>query len=147
MGSADGGDASRRLDELEALVQRLRRDLEDLASLQVSEPAGGSPGVSGPQEEPRRSPVFPAADAWVQEFLLPTFQRPFGGELRWCSEWKTHPEAVLRLEAMWRAWEMLTAEDGLGLSVWLLSHFDPSFSVLTSRSGPFARCALDRHSS
>ena len=144
MGSADGGDASRRLDELDAHVQRLRRDLEDLASLQTSEPVGGSPGVSGP-EEPRRSPVFSAADAWVQGFLLPTFQRPFGGELRWCSEWQTHPEAVLRLEAMWRAWEVLTDEDGLGLSVWLLSHFDPSFSVLTSRSGPFARCTGERH--
>lgn len=137
---------ARRLDEIDALLQRIAKDVEDLASLRQPPGGGLDAGSASNSEAGPSDPVFPSADRWVADYLLEVFQRSYGGELRWCAQWQDHPEATLRLEAMWRAWEVLQAQEGLGLSVWLLSHFDPNFLMLTSRTGPFARCTPDRHS-
>jgi len=146
MSSEAPRDHEARLADLDARLTRLTSDVEDLASLTGTDDdaarttAAGAEPVGLPVP-----PVFTSVEAWTGEFMVGIFQRPFGGEVRWCSTWREHPEAVLRLEAMWRAWEVLHQDDGLGLSRWLLNHFDPSFVVLTSRSGPFARCTVDRH--
>ena len=40
------------------------------------------------------------------EHLLPTHVRNVDGRAaKWCFEWYFHPEAVSRVEALWRAWE------------------------------------------
>lgn len=145
MSSPAGRDHEVRLADLDARLTRLTSDVEDLASLTGKEDGSASPAAEDRAIGLPVPPVFTSVDAWVDGFMAGVFRRPFGGEVRWCTSWRSHPEAVLRLEAMWRAWEVLQQDDGLGLSRWLLNHFDPSFAVLTNRSGPFARCAVDRH--
>ena len=73
------------------------------------------------------------------------FARPVGGEIRWCSHWAEHPEALTRLEALWRAWETLRLDPNLGIATWLTNYLDPQLVALTSRAGTFAQCTPDRH--
>lgn len=105
----------------------------------MTEPISAHQAADGPE------PYFASAVDWAHAFLLPTFIRPIGGSIRWCDQWADHPEAVLRLEAMWQAWEVLRLEGGLGMSVYLLHHLDPGLAALTSSTGAFARCTPDRH--
>ena len=75
------------------------------------------------------------------------FARSVGGDVRWCSEWRKHPEALTRLEALWRSWEALRLDPNLGIATWLTSYLDPQLVALTSRAGVFAQCTPDRHTS
>lgn len=56
---------------------------------------------------------------------------------RWSAQWWQSPEAQMRLDAMWRAYESLANDPATGLSVWLKDHFDPHMRELTSENGPF----------
>ena len=77
--------------DLDELAHRaLERELLDLA-----EPAG---------------PYFATLPEWIEQWLLPVYRRSVRGHERvWCPEWWRHPEAVARLDALWRAWEHLQA--------------------------------------
>lgn len=127
---------STRIDELAATVAGLTRDLEDLSAALLP----GELSTSAPV-----TPAFSTLEDWVTGFFLPTFRRQFGGELRWCTRWHDHPEALLRLEALWRSWEALRLDPTLGIATWLTNYADPQLAVLLHRSGTFASCALDRH--
>lgn len=128
-----------RIDDLDAALARLTGDVDILGLALAGAGGGGQPPTDAP------APVYETADEWVQAFFLPTFVRPIGGAIRWCATWDRHSEALLRLEAMWRAWEVLRLDGGLGMSTWLLHHLDPGLAALTSRTGPFAQCTPDRH--
>ena len=132
---------SAHLHRLEVQVGRLSRDLDDVRAALDSREAPSAPGVETVLSER----AFATSVDWAHAFLLPTFIRPVGGQIRWCEQWSQHPEAVLRLEAMWRAWESMRLEDGTGMSVYLLHHLDPGLTALTAPTGPFARCTPDRH--
>lgn len=132
---------SARLDELDAALARLTSDVDDLGAAQGAGVAASLPETDAPVPEP----FFDTVDEWLRAFFLPTFIRPIGGDIRWCTHWDQHAEALLRLEAMWRAWEVLRLDGGLGMSIWLLHHLDAGLAALTSRSGPFAQCTPDRH--
>ncbi len=132
------------LDGLDAQVRHLAEHVDQLrtrldhhdartAHDQVGEAAGAG------------EPVFATGTEWATGFLLPTFVRPVGGAIRWCQHWADHDEALLRIEAMWRAWEALRLNPGTGMSVYLLHHLDPGLAALTATTGPFARCTPDRH--
>lgn len=60
-------------------------------------------------------------------------------------EWYKRPEALIRMEAIWRAWEHLRTEPALGISTWWLNHADPHMRVLIDKEGPFKKCAYDGH--
>jgi len=129
---------STRVDELAATVAGLSRDLGDIST-------GLLPGeLSTPAPV---TPAFSALEDWVTGFFLPTFRRQFGGELRWCAQWHDHPEALLRLEALWRSWEALRLDPTLGIATWLTNYADPQLAALLHRSGTFASCTTDRHAS
>jgi hypothetical protein len=52
--------------------------------------------------------VYGSAEEFLPEQLLPTDVRDVDGRAaKWCIEWYYHPEAVTRVEALWRAWEPL----------------------------------------
>lgn len=88
---------------------------------------------------------YPAVDVWVAEFLAPTYRRHIDGRNRhWCPHWWRHPEAVTRLEALWRAWEHLRLDPATGMSVWFRDHADPHLAVLLDPDGPFKYCTPDR---
>jgi len=89
---------------------------------------------------------YPALPAFVENFLAPTYRRSLSAHtMTWCAEWWQHPEAMIRLDALWRAWEHLRLEPALGISVWLRDHADHHMRVLLSTEGPFHGCTPDRH--
>jgi hypothetical protein len=133
---------SGRLDDLTAQLARVERDVQDLSA---SASLGGLTG-SAPSGQALSEQVYDSVDEWVHDYYLPTFVRPIGGEIRWCAEWQRHQEAVVRFEAMWRSWEALRLDGGIGMSTWLINHLDPNAAMLLSRTGPFAQCTPDRHS-
>ncbi|MEO5316241.1 DUF4913 domain-containing protein [Pseudarthrobacter sp. CC12] len=63
--------------------------------------------------------------------MLPTYVRDVDGRAaKWCIEWYFHPEAVSRVEALWRAWEHLRLDGSTGISVWFKDHADHHMYVL-----------------
>ncbi|MGW7679569.1 DUF4913 domain-containing protein [Kribbella sp. NPDC054772] len=89
-------------------------------------------------------PSFPDLEAWVHEFFVLTFGR--GPEqARWCAMWWDHPEAVLRLSALWRTWETASLDPVYGIAGWIHDHLDPNLAVLFGAEGPFAQCADGQH--
>ena len=90
--------------------------------------------------------AFPDFQTWVGEWLTAIIQRPFKSGSTWCPEWWEHPEAVARLDALWRAWEAARIEGGSGMSYWWTMHFDSHFAVLSDDTrGPFAACKDQVH--
>lgn len=128
-----------RLLELEAQIARLSGDLADLAAALTAPGTDDRPTVDDPV------PVYPTLTDWVEQYFCVNFARSIGGETRWCPRWAEHPEAVIRLEALWRSWETLRLDANLGIATWLTSFLDPQLTGLMSRSGPFNACNSSQH--
>jgi hypothetical protein len=124
-----------RVGDVEADVARLADELTDVAA---------GLGNSAPTDA-SSEPMYESLDDWVTEYFAPTFGRPLGGEHRWCRRWQEHAEAVGRLEALWRSWEVLRLDPGLGMATWLVNHLDPQLNRLLDRQGPFGQCSPERH--
>ncbi|WP_405404574.1 DUF4913 domain-containing protein [Streptomyces sp. NBC_01104] len=109
---------------------------------------GGSPG---PEEgappsvgdDSAEDMLFRSVDRFYEEYLAEVVRRRVDGvHLAWCAQWWTHPEAIARIAAMWRAFEYLRHDASLGMSHWWLHHADPHLAVLMDpRTGPFVLCA------
>ena len=111
-------------------------------------PAGGAAG-SEPGGGPPPAPglVFASTEEWVDGYLLVMYRRAVSGTATtWCAQWWRHPEAVVRLQALWRAWEYLRLEPAMGMSVWLRDHCDQHMAQLLSADGPFKGCKPAQHS-
>lgn len=92
------------------------------------------------------NPQYPNVEAWVRDYLLPSFPRPSGelgaaGRWRWCEQWWRHDEAVTILTALWYGWEH-SAVQVLGMLDWLprLYHLMPT---LAGDDGPFRLCSAE----
>jgi len=94
------------------------------------------------EHEDREPDLFyGSVEQFVMEKLRHQFKRRVGtrsGSNVWAKDWWNHPEAVSRLEALWRAWEHLRQDPALGMSVWWRDHADYHMNVLLSENGPFA---------
>jgi hypothetical protein len=116
-------------------------DLDDDAL----EPAAAPPSPAG---DPAPAPTlyYPTVEAFVHQLLAPTFRRHLDGgrTSTWCPQWWRHPEGILRLEALWRAWEFLRLDPATGMSVWLRDHADHHMAVLMSHDGPFKGCSSEK---
>ena len=84
---------------------------------------------------------YGSTDEFVREFLVVSYRREVSpkGDFRWDPRWWMHPEAVARLDALWRAWEHFRQDPATGMSVWWRDHADHHMSVLLSPVGPFAK--------
>lgn len=103
----------------------------------------GGPPVHVP--EPAPALVYRSVTEFVGGLLAPTYYRKIDGRTAtWCPEWPRHPEAVVRLEALWRAWEHLRHDPALGMSVWLRDHLDHHLPILLDVTGPFRGCSPER---
>jgi hypothetical protein len=103
--------------------------------------AGDARGGSAPT--PTR---YPTVDAWVQNWLLVFYRRPVRGrQLTWCPEWWRHPEAKLRLTALWQTWEAMRLEPPFGMADWLRVHCDHHMPILMSPDGPLKGCEPEHH--
>lgn len=158
------------LAELQARIVSLERDVTELGSvldeLQTEE-LPDPPDAPHPTSPPPAPPATHASDdghkdgdgdvepvvpfygsllEFVTEGFAPVYCRATSPTVRWCASWWDHAEALYRLEALWRSWELYRLEPRLGIASWLRDYLDPQLSVLTSATGPFAQCTDDRHS-
>jgi Domain of unknown function (DUF4913) len=92
-------------------------------------------------------PRFENLVAWVAGYFAPTFGRlaRSSAASAWCARWWDHPEAVLRLDALWCTWEVAAAAEGGDLSEWIRLNLDPNLAALASPDGPFAACTAEHH--
>jgi Domain of unknown function (DUF4913) len=108
---------------------------------------------AGNQAAPKTSPqkatsknattlVFGSVDEFVREYLRHVYKRRIDGRRRvWDAQWWRSDEAVIRLEALWRAWEHLRLDPATGMSVWWRDHADHHMPLLLDPDGPFANAA------
>ena len=90
--------------------------------------------------------AYESVEDWVSRYLLVMYRRAVSGTgTTWCPQWWRHPEAVVRLEALWRAWEYLRKDPSTGMSVWLRDHCDPHMTQLLSADGPLKGCKPRQH--
>jgi len=92
-------------------------------------------------------PLFPNVFAFVVDHLAHVYEREAAkmSTFRWCARWYEHPEAVSRLEGLWKAFEALRLDPTVGASTWWRDHADPAMSALSSGNGPFRQCTPDQH--
>lgn len=90
-------------------------------------------------QTPSPAPHFSNVDAFVREYLVHVYRRKVGERAtrRWSARWWESPEALTRLEALWRAWEQLRLDPNMGMSVWFRDHADYHMGVLMDPDGPF----------
>ena len=105
--------------------------------------AGARAAINQLLAEPPPEPGlrYRTVDEFVRNLVIPVFRRNVGprAENRWSARWWESAEAIMRLEAMWRAWEALRNDPATGISHWLRDHADHHMAVLLSPTGPFAR--------
>ena len=105
--------------------------------------AGARAAINQLLAEPPLEPGlrYRSVDEFVRALVIPVFRRNVGprAEARWSARWWESAEAIMRLEAMWRAWEALRHDPATGISGWLRDHADHHMAVLLSPTGPFAR--------
>ena len=117
-------------------------DLDLDADLDVDPMDAGTAAAAAP------TTFYPNVAEFVAGFWAPLYAREWDAmdrERKWCSRWWLHVEAVVRLEAAWKAWEALRLDPGTGASVWLHDHADPCIAALTKPHGTFHRCGPDTH--
>lgn len=120
------------VDVAEAAAQRAERSLDRKRA------AAAEVAMAGPAEEQEPAQLrYKNVEEFVTEHLASLFRRK---PRTWCPAWWNHPEAVVRLDALWTSWEQLRLEAGTGMSVWLRDHYDHHMSVLTSDDGPLMGC-------
>jgi hypothetical protein len=118
-------------------IDRLERVESDLAILQ-SVVASGLPA-----EKPEDREYSGSVGLWVDRWLLPRIERQLtigDAGVRWCSRWREHPEAYVRLEALRDAWTEARLGPGSAMASWWIEKVDPTLRTLFASDGPFARC-------
>ena len=89
----------------------------------------------------RPTSAFPDSATWVSLWLCPNLEREIKRTFEGCPSWWDHPEAVQRIEALWRAWESLRLDGGTGMNTWWVDHADPQLAQLCNPDiGPFGHC-------
>jgi hypothetical protein len=93
-------------------------------------------------DDPAPELIYGSVDEFVREYLRHMYTRPVGpgnARYRWAADWWRYPEAVARLEGLWRSWEHLRLDPATGASVWWRDHADHHMNLLLSPDGPFAK--------
>jgi hypothetical protein len=105
---------------------------EDDAATPVAAPAADEQ-TTGPQL------YYGNVSEFVDQFLRHAYRRKTSGRGApwWSGDWWANDEAVMRLEALWRAWEFLRLDPATGMSVWWRDHVDHHMPVLMGDNGPF----------
>ena len=91
-------------------------------------------------EEEAPALYYGSVDEFLREYLRSAYRRRIDGRHRmWAARWWEYDEAVIRLEALWRAWEELRLDPATGGSIWWRDHADHHMPILMSPDGPFAQ--------
>lgn len=142
--------AERTRDRAAADVEKIAGEVEEAKANAAQETTGDSetpPDPGGKTAAQEDSPlVYQSTEEFLHEHLLPLYNRIIDSRNgKWCRQWFLHPEAVSRVEALWRAWEHFRLDPATGMSVWWRDHADPHMAVLLSQKGPFHPCNNGRH--
>ena len=103
-------------------------------------------GMAEPAEQSSPPPMFDSLEEWVHGWLLPLYRRSLDGSaVTFCREWWRHPEAYLRLDALWKSWEFMRRKPGTGMAVWMRDYCDYHMGVLMREQGTFKGCTIESH--
>lgn len=122
-------------------------ELPDDAADGDEDTAAAAAAASGDSETPAApEPEFRSVYEFVETHLVLLYARKVKSkqDRRWCPRWFEHPEAVSRLEALWRAYESLRLDPATGMSVWWRDHADHHMRALFAPDGAFEGCSADR---
>lgn len=135
-------------DDDQALVNKYREQLRELAERTKNgnatpddEEANGSL-IAGLGE-----PFYADLESWVIGYYCVVFARRLSATHRWCPQWKEHHEVVVRMEALWRTWEIARLRDELGIAEWLRAELDHHAPIIHASDGPFTGCVDGEHRS
>ena len=119
---------------LAALRVRAQAATAAAVSEHVAQDGSGAPA---PSDEPTLH--YGSVDEFVREHLRVVYRPRVDGKNRiWSAQWWKYPEARIRLEGIWRAWEFLRLDPATGMSVWWRDHADYHLNVLMSpTTSPF----------
>ena len=93
-------------------------------------------------EEPVPQLFYGSSDEFMRDRLRYMYSRrvgPGNASFRWAANWWHYPEALARIDALWRAWEHLRLDGATGSSTWWIEHADHHMPILLSTEGPFAK--------
>jgi hypothetical protein len=130
----------------QAIVEEYRAQLRELAARTKTDSAE-------PDEERLRSlsnldePFYADLESWVTDYYSVVFARRLSATTRWCPHWNEHHEVAVRMEALWRTWEIARLRDELGIAEWLRSELDHHAQIIHAPDGPFAGCVDGEHRS
>ena len=98
------------------------------------EPTEEEPGESEPKL------VYGSPVEFFAEYLRRVYVRQIKPpQACWEARWWENPEALIRMEALWRSWEHLRLDPATGMSVWFRDHLEPHMASLMRSEGPFGR--------
>lgn len=134
------------------LIEELRARAATAAEAAVKEQVEANeaePAGDVDDAEPAEHALYyGSVDEFVREYLCKVYRRRVDGrgtQRVWAAEWWRYPEALIRLEALWRAWEKLRQDASMGMSVWWRDHADHHMAVLLDPSGPFGKATGDEN--
>ena len=88
-------------------------------------------------------PQFKSVYEFVDRFLVTAYPTTAvrADDVRWTGRWWAHPEAVLRLSALWMRYEQLRqAEPATYIETFLRNHGDYHMAKLMAPEGAFDDC-------
>jgi hypothetical protein len=143
-------EAAERLpaDEQQAIVEEYRAQLRQLAARSKN----GNPEPDGDESAASLSvgfgePFYADLGSWVTGYYCTIFARRLSATTRWCARWNEHYEVAVRMEALWRTWELARLRDELGIAEWLRCELDHHAPIIHASDGPFAGCVDGEHRS
>jgi hypothetical protein len=90
---------------------------------------------------------FVDVEEWVRLWLAPALAPHLTGDGRglvFCERWWAHNPVVIRVHALWQAWEQ--ARRAGTMSTWWVSHADPNLrAVCDGETGPMRHCGPGHH--
>lgn len=131
------------LDDLEPWIQ-------GLPSPEADEP---EPEPEPVEETPEPEPAFRTVYDFYEGIYGPLYehhdsnpgvlQQRGTAPIRWCKQWWNHESVMMRLTALWQAYEVAYAEGGGAVSTWMLDHADRHFDRIMAEGGPLSECRSD----
>ncbi len=123
-----------------------RGEFDDFPDTTTNIPPAAPAAAAG--DTPRDE--FPDADAWVREWFAPAVALKITGDGRglvWCAQWWAHTEVAVRMDALWKGWEVARRDnDKAAMSSWWIQHADHHLrAVCNGESGPMWRCTPGLH--
>lgn len=93
------------------------------------------------KNQEQQSPLFSNVYEFVDKLILPLYGLPKTLKPNWSDKWWAHPEAVIRLEALWLRFEALRREEPVTfMETFLRIHADYHMDRLMYPQGVFSQC-------